>query len=200
MPSSWRRCFFQPTKSIFKLIQGIIGTNLLTKFHEDRTINVVSRVLTGKYTPNLLIAIIFKAIIFELVQDIIGTNHQTKIHDVWKINVASRLLTRPCFENAPHHGIHVFEVNLIIFELIKAIIETNLLTKFHEDWTIHVNVDAARRTTDDGLKAITKAHNEHTTNLLTKFGLDRTINVAYRVFNCECSRGHIYDQALKKLS
>ncbi|KAH3749078.1 hypothetical protein DPMN_183568 [Dreissena polymorpha] len=175
MPSSWRRCFFQPTKSIFKLIQGIIGTNLLTKFHEDRTINVVSRVLTGKYTPNLLIAIIFKATIFELVQDIIGTNHQTKIHDVWKINVASRLLTRFYYsnimknappylghENAPHHGIHVFQVNLIIFELIKAIIETNLLTKFHEDWTIHVNVDAARRTTDDGLKAITKAHNEHT--------------------------------------
>ena len=40
---------FPPTGTIFKLIQDIIGTNHLTKFHDDRTINVASRVLTRFY-------------------------------------------------------------------------------------------------------------------------------------------------------
>ncbi|KAH3768970.1 hypothetical protein DPMN_170191 [Dreissena polymorpha] len=30
---------FQPTGIIFEVVQDIIGTNLLTKFHEDQTIN-----------------------------------------------------------------------------------------------------------------------------------------------------------------
>ncbi|KAH3834294.1 hypothetical protein DPMN_107614, partial [Dreissena polymorpha] len=33
------------------LLADIIGTNLLTKFHEDRKINVASRVLTRKNAP-----------------------------------------------------------------------------------------------------------------------------------------------------
>ncbi|KAH3888012.1 hypothetical protein DPMN_012033 [Dreissena polymorpha] len=37
---------FQQTGTIFELVQDIIGTNLLTKFHEDPKINVASRVLT----------------------------------------------------------------------------------------------------------------------------------------------------------
>ncbi|KAH3849511.1 hypothetical protein DPMN_091914 [Dreissena polymorpha] len=40
---------FLPTGTIFELIQDIIGTNLLNKFHDDRTINVSSRVLTTFY-------------------------------------------------------------------------------------------------------------------------------------------------------
>ncbi|KAH3872457.1 hypothetical protein DPMN_035673 [Dreissena polymorpha] len=32
----------------FELDRDIIGTNLLTKFHEDRTINMASRVFTNK--------------------------------------------------------------------------------------------------------------------------------------------------------
>ncbi|KAH3796865.1 hypothetical protein DPMN_150442 [Dreissena polymorpha] len=36
------------TSTVFKLDRDIIGTNLLTKFHEDRTINVASRVFTNK--------------------------------------------------------------------------------------------------------------------------------------------------------
>ncbi|KAH3874258.1 hypothetical protein DPMN_037500 [Dreissena polymorpha] len=60
-------------------------------------------------------------------------------------------------------GSNVFQANVTIFELIQDIIETNLLTKFHEDWIINVtsNVDATQRTTDDGQKAITNAHHEH---------------------------------------
>ncbi|KAH3856871.1 hypothetical protein DPMN_099466 [Dreissena polymorpha] len=146
----------------------IIGTNLLTKFHVDRTINVASRVknaptpgghvlkatetifklvqdiigtnlqtkvLTRKM-PRPLAAMFFQptSIIFELVQHIIGINILTKFHEDLTINVASRVLTSNIWKNAPPLGSHVFQANLTIFELIQVIIETNLLTKFHEDW------------------------------------------------------------------
>ncbi|KAH3819566.1 hypothetical protein DPMN_121305 [Dreissena polymorpha] len=39
---------FQATPTIFELVHDIIGTILLTKFHDDRTINVATRVLTRK--------------------------------------------------------------------------------------------------------------------------------------------------------
>ncbi|KAH3693201.1 hypothetical protein DPMN_192603 [Dreissena polymorpha] len=63
--------------------------------HNDRTINVASRVLTSKNAPppgNH----VFQApgTIFKLVQDIIGTNFLTKFHEDRTINVASRILTR----------------------------------------------------------------------------------------------------------
>ncbi|KAH3699296.1 hypothetical protein DPMN_074252 [Dreissena polymorpha] len=37
---------FQQTGTIFELVQDIIGTNLVTTFHKDPTINVASTVLT----------------------------------------------------------------------------------------------------------------------------------------------------------
>ncbi|KAH3844294.1 hypothetical protein DPMN_086551 [Dreissena polymorpha] len=44
---------FQPTVTIFELVQEIIGTNLLNEFHEDRIINVTFRVLTRQMlTPH----------------------------------------------------------------------------------------------------------------------------------------------------
>ncbi|KAH3692884.1 hypothetical protein DPMN_193220 [Dreissena polymorpha] len=86
--------------------------NLLTKFHEDRTVNVASRV---KNAPPL------------------GshTNLLTKFHEDWTINVASR-------EKCPAPGGHVFKATKIIFDLIQDIIVTNLLTKFHDDQKINV--------------------------------------------------------------
>ncbi|KAH3882415.1 hypothetical protein DPMN_006353 [Dreissena polymorpha] len=138
---------FEETKTIFKLIQDIIGTNLLTKFHEDRKINVASRVLTRKNAPppggyieqsmwpleknapphgsHVFQA---KVAIFKLIQYIIGANLLTKFHGDRKINVVSRA------KNAPPLGSHVFQANVSIFKLVQDIIETNLLTKFHEDW------------------------------------------------------------------
>ncbi|KAH3865985.1 hypothetical protein DPMN_029033 [Dreissena polymorpha] len=79
---------FQPTGIIFELVQDIIGMNLLTKFHEDQTINVASRV---KNAPPLG-SHVFQAnvTIFELIQDIIRTNLLAKFHEDWTINVASR--------------------------------------------------------------------------------------------------------------
>ncbi|KAH3853097.1 hypothetical protein DPMN_095620 [Dreissena polymorpha] len=147
--------------------RDIIGTNLLTKFHEDRKINVASRVLTRKNAPPPG-GHVFKATntIFELIQDIIGTNLLTKFHDDRKIIVTSRVLTRKIapppwwpyiigmnlltkfhkdrtinvasrVKNAPPLGGHVFQANVTIFELIQDIIKTNLLIIFHQDWTIN---------------------------------------------------------------
>ncbi|KAH3888759.1 hypothetical protein DPMN_012799 [Dreissena polymorpha] len=164
---------FPPTGTIFELIQDIIGTNHLTKFHDDRTINVASRVLTRKNAPP---------------PDIIRTNLLTKFHEDRKINVASRVLTR---KNAPPPGSHVFQPTSIIFELVQDIIGVNLLTKFHEDLTINVasrvhikknapplgsHVFQANVTIFKLIQDIIE------TNLLTKFHEDWTINVASRVF------------------
>ncbi|KAH3749754.1 hypothetical protein DPMN_184265 [Dreissena polymorpha] len=132
----------QAKVTIFELIKEIIGANLLTKFREDRKINVVSGVLTREYVPPLG-GHVFQptGIIFELVQDIIGINLLTKFHEDQTINVASRVT------NAPSLGSHVFQAN------------TNLLSKFHEDWKINVaskeltsqmlTADDARRTKRD---------------------------------------------------
>ncbi|KAH3870281.1 hypothetical protein DPMN_033463 [Dreissena polymorpha] len=81
----------------------IIGTNLLTKFHEDRKINVASRVKNAP-TPG---SHVFQPtdIIFELVQDIIGINLLTK-------------------KNALPLGSHFFQANVTIFKIIQDIIET----------------------------------------------------------------------------
>ncbi|KAH3852498.1 hypothetical protein DPMN_095008 [Dreissena polymorpha] len=147
---------FQPTGIIFELVQDIIGMNLLTKFHEDWTINVASRVRNAP--PLGSHDFQAKVTIFELIQYISGTNLLTKFHEDRKINVASRVLTRKNapppgghfyddqtitvasrVKNAPPLGSHVFQANVTIFELIQEIIKTNLLTKFHEDWTINVD-------------------------------------------------------------
>ncbi|KAH3700306.1 hypothetical protein DPMN_075281 [Dreissena polymorpha] len=148
---------FQANVTIFKLVQDIIGTNLLRKFHED--------LLTRKNAPPPG-GHVFQptGIILELVQDIIGINLLNKFHKDWTINVVSRV------KNAPPLGSYNFQANLTFFKLIKDIIETNLLTKFHENWTINVAsrelkrqmlmAQDGRRTTH-GQKAITKAHHEH---------------------------------------
>ncbi|KAH3809252.1 hypothetical protein DPMN_137613 [Dreissena polymorpha] len=143
---------FQQTRIIFIHIQNIIQTNILTKknapppeliqdietnllteFHDDRTINMASREkchapLGGHVLPPT-------GTIFELIQDIIEANLLTKFHEDWTINVASRVLTR---KNAPPPGDHVFKATKTILELIQVIIRTNLLTKFHEDRKINV--------------------------------------------------------------
>ncbi|KAH3869814.1 hypothetical protein DPMN_032985 [Dreissena polymorpha] len=89
----------------FKLDQGIIRTNLLTKFHEDLTKNLPSRVFTRiTATPTgghvfqqtgttfELNQHINKTTIltnFKLDRDIIGTKLLTKFHEDMTRNVAS---------------------------------------------------------------------------------------------------------------
>ncbi|KAH3696564.1 hypothetical protein DPMN_084040 [Dreissena polymorpha] len=124
-------------------------------FRTHWTINVASRVLTRFYYSHIRKNTpknapppgghVFQptGIILEFVQDIIGMNLLTKFHEDQTINVASRVLTRFYYshirKNAPPLGSHVFQANVTIFELIQDIIDINLLTKFHEDWTINVS-------------------------------------------------------------
>ncbi|KAH3716117.1 hypothetical protein DPMN_058835 [Dreissena polymorpha] len=74
---------------------NIIGTIIVTKIHEDRKINVNSRVLTMKNAPPPG-SHVFQPIvtIFELIQDIIETYILAKFYEDWNINVASTELTR----------------------------------------------------------------------------------------------------------
>ncbi|KAH3782079.1 hypothetical protein DPMN_159990 [Dreissena polymorpha] len=164
------------------LIQDIIGTNLLTKFHDDQKINVTSRVLTRKIAPP------------PWWPYITGMNLLTEFHEDRTINVASRV---HIWKNAPPLGGHVFQANVTIFKLIQDIIKTNLLTIFYQDWTINV---ASRVLTRFYYCHIWKnapppgGHVFQTTgiifqliddiikmNLLTKVHEDWTINVASRV-------------------
>ncbi|KAH3846477.1 hypothetical protein DPMN_088778 [Dreissena polymorpha] len=191
----WRPCVLT-NRSHFQLIQDITGTHLLTKFHEDRTINVLLN--PGGH--------IFQATgtIFEHAQDRIGRNLQTKFHDDWKINVALRVLT---MKNAPLPGGHVFRPTGIIFELVQDIIRMNLLTKkhapplgshvfqantilltkFHEHLTINVASGMKNAPPPGGRvfqpTGIIFEQFKHIIgmNLLTKFHEDWTINVASRM-------------------
>ncbi|KAH3880222.1 hypothetical protein DPMN_004132 [Dreissena polymorpha] len=89
----------------FELDRGIIGTNLQTKFHEDQTRNVISRVFTRKTGGHVFqwTGTIFKLnqhIIktniltnLELYRGIIGTNLLTKFHEDQTRNVTSGVFT-----------------------------------------------------------------------------------------------------------
>ncbi|KAH3775896.1 hypothetical protein DPMN_177306 [Dreissena polymorpha] len=87
-------------------------------------------------------------------------NRLTKFHEDQTIHVASRVHIK---KNAPSLGSHVFQANVTIFEFIQDIIETNLLTNFHEDWTINANVDVAQRTTYDGQRTTDKRRSQKLT-------------------------------------
>ncbi|KAH3804916.1 hypothetical protein DPMN_133209 [Dreissena polymorpha] len=186
-------------------IGNIIGTNLLTKFHKDRKINVASRVLTGKNAPPPG-SYVFQptGIIFELIQDIIGMKLLTKFHEDRTVNVASRVLTRFYYshtnlltkfhedwtinEKCSAPGGHVFKATKTIFKLIQDIIGTNLLTKFHDDWKINVTSRVLTRKIAPPLwwPYIIRM------NLLTEFHEDRTINVASRVKNAPPLGSHVF--------
>ncbi|KAH3738213.1 hypothetical protein DPMN_044841 [Dreissena polymorpha] len=87
---------------------NIIGTNLLTKLHEDRKINVASRVLTRKNAPppgshfheDRTINVASRV---KMPRPLVA---------ILEINVASRVLTR---KNAPPPGGHIFQPKGIIF-------------------------------------------------------------------------------------
>ncbi|KAH3789749.1 hypothetical protein DPMN_167937 [Dreissena polymorpha] len=96
---------FQPTKTIFEIVQDIIAANLLT-----------NHVFQGTGT------------IYKLVQDIITTIRLTMFHVNRTINVAS--ISR---KNAPPPGGHVFQQTITIFELTQDSIRIIVLTKYHED-------------------------------------------------------------------
>ncbi|KAH3781601.1 hypothetical protein DPMN_159500 [Dreissena polymorpha] len=184
---------FQATGTIFKLVKDIIWTNLLTKFHDDRTLNMASRVLTRKNAPP------------PWRPYIIRTNLLTKFHEDRTINVASRELTR---KNAPPPGCHVLKATETIFELVQDITGTNFLAKYHDDRKINV---ATRVLTRFYFGHIWKhvlppgGHFFQRTgiifellqdiiwlNRLAKFHEDRTINVAFIAKNAPPLGSHVF--------
>ncbi|KAH3863234.1 hypothetical protein DPMN_026214 [Dreissena polymorpha] len=75
---------------------------------------------------------------FELNQHIIKANILTNFHENWAKNVTSRVFT--CFhyihieKNALPTSGHVFSLIWTIFEVVRDISKTNVLTNFHDDW------------------------------------------------------------------
>ncbi|KAH3826209.1 hypothetical protein DPMN_128105 [Dreissena polymorpha] len=193
----------------FQTHHHIIGTNLLIKFHEDRTINVAytmySHIRKNAPPPGVHV---FKATetIFKLVQNIIGTNLQTKFHDDWKqeglkaqeltCSVQPKMSLEQMKNAPPPDIIGAILVTKFHENQTKKnapppwcpyIIGTNLLTKFHDDRAINV---ASRVKNAPPLVAIffnqtipffILVQYISTMNFLTKFHENRTINVASRV-------------------
>ncbi|KAH3816137.1 hypothetical protein DPMN_117646 [Dreissena polymorpha] len=100
--------------------------HVLTKFHEDWTKHLTSRVFTcfhyihiEKTAPSPGGLFLPICTIFELVQDINETNVLTKFHNDWAKIVTSRVFTR---NTAPPPFGHVFQWTGTIFELNQHII------------------------------------------------------------------------------
>ncbi|KAH3803029.1 hypothetical protein DPMN_156727 [Dreissena polymorpha] len=192
------------------MFQDIIGTNLQTKFHDDR------KIIGHAFLPIRTI--------FELNCHIQKTHVQTKFHEHWTKNVTSRVF--PCFhylhieKTAPPPGGNVFSPIWTIFELVQEINKTNVLTNFHDDWAKIVTSRVFTRKTAPPTGGHVFQHTGTTfelnqdiiktnilTNfelgrdfigikLLTKFHADGTRNVASRVFTSKCLRtdGHTTDK------
>ncbi|KAH3833934.1 hypothetical protein DPMN_107250 [Dreissena polymorpha] len=120
---------FQQTVTIFELSQAMNTTNLRTKFNEDWAINITSRVLTSKAAPPP------GGHIFSTDQNHFQTQPSYHKNKYWTINVTPRVLTS---KTALPPGSHVFLPILTIFKLNRCTQETNVRTKFHEDWTKNV--------------------------------------------------------------
>ncbi|KAH3860590.1 hypothetical protein DPMN_023499 [Dreissena polymorpha] len=151
----------------------------LRGFHDDWAKNVISRVHVIQLTGT----------IFELNSQIKETNVLTKIYENWAKNVTSREFT--CFhyihieKNAPSTGGHVFSPIWTIFQLIRNINKTNVLTNFHDDWA---KIVTSRVFTSHVIQLTGTIFelNSHfkETNVLTKFHENWAKNVTSRVFTC----------------
>ncbi|KAH3788151.1 hypothetical protein DPMN_166283 [Dreissena polymorpha] len=173
-------------------------TNVLTNFHDDWAKIVISRVFTRKTAPRPGSHVIQLTVtIFELNSHIKETNVLTKFHENWAKHVTSRMFK--CFhhihkeKNAPPTGGHVFSPIWTIFELVRDIYKTNVLTNFHDDWAKIVTSRVFTRKTDPRpsshviqltgtifeLNSLIKE-----TNVLTKFHENWAKNVTSRIEKC----------------
>ncbi|KAH3797588.1 hypothetical protein DPMN_151171 [Dreissena polymorpha] len=114
----------QLTGTIFELNSHIKETNVLNKFRENWAKNVTSGKFTYKCPAHWRPCFSPIWTIFELVRDINKTNGK---------------LTLP--------GAHVIQLTGIIFELNSHIKETNVLTKFQENWAKHVTLEEKKTPT-----------------------------------------------------
>ncbi|KAH3885666.1 hypothetical protein DPMN_009661 [Dreissena polymorpha] len=195
------------TRTVFELYSHIKDINVLTKFHENWAKNVTFRVLTcfhyihieknapptgghvfsrsGPFSNSSEISI-KPILVIELTRTDI--NVLTKFHENWAKNVTFRVFT--CFhyihieKNAPPTGGHVFSPSQApaiwtIFELVRDINQTNVLTNFHDDWAKIVTSKVKTAPPTGGhvfqQTRTTFELNQHIikTNILTNFELDR---------------------------
>ncbi|KAH3864860.1 hypothetical protein DPMN_027891 [Dreissena polymorpha] len=209
----------QLTGTIFELSSHIKETNVLTIFHENLAKNVTSRVFTCFHYihiekneinninktnvltnfhdwAKIVTSRVFTSHViqltgttFELNSHIKETNVLTKFNDNWAKNVTSRVLT--CFhykhieKNAPPTSGHVFSPIWTIFELVRDINKTNVLTNFL-DWAKIVTSRKLPPPPPSShviqLTGTTFELNSHTkkTNVLTKFHENWAKNVTSR--------------------
>ncbi|KAH3828233.1 hypothetical protein DPMN_130186 [Dreissena polymorpha] len=180
---------FSPIWTIFELVRDINKTNVLTNFHDNWTKIVTSRVFTRKTAPPGSHVIQLTGTILELHSRIKETNVLTKFHENWAKNVTSRVFT--CFhyihieKNAPPTGGQVFSPIWTIFELVRDINKTNVLTNFHDNWTkivtSRVFTSHVIQLTGTMLELYSRIKE---TNVLTKFHENWAKNVTSRVFTC----------------
>ncbi|KAH3796867.1 hypothetical protein DPMN_150444 [Dreissena polymorpha] len=143
-------------------------------------------------------------------------NLRTKCHEDWAKNVSSRLFTFFLIytsvhieKTSPPRGGHVFSLITTIFKVNQDIHKTNVLTKFHDDWT--KNVTSREKDPPPGdhktapspgghvfplITTIFKlARDIHITNVLTKYHDDRAKIVTSRVFTRNTvppTGGHVF--------
>ncbi|KAH3750781.1 hypothetical protein DPMN_185312 [Dreissena polymorpha] len=156
-------------------------------FHEDWTINVISRALTRKTAPPPVSHVFqWTGTIFKFSRAIIRTNLRTKFHKDWTINVISRVLTRFYYS-------HIRKTSLTpVFQpepFSNSAEISYILTKFHEHWTKYVT--PIENDSPPGghvflpIRTIFKLNRcIQAANVLTKFHKDWTKNVTSRVFTC----------------
>ncbi|KAH3862570.1 hypothetical protein DPMN_025539 [Dreissena polymorpha] len=132
----------------FELSQDIIRKNLLTKFHDDQTINVASRVLTRQNHIVLRIAKkVPMAWPYDRLTDTQSANHKSPpVSPVADNKPVYTLKQRLGFHrtvqlympNFYTNVSHVIQLTGTIFEFNSCIKETNVLSKFHENWAKNV--------------------------------------------------------------
>ncbi|KAH3811196.1 hypothetical protein DPMN_139602 [Dreissena polymorpha] len=212
---------FQQTRIILELNQDVIGTYVVTKFHTNQTINLASRVknapLNGGHFPeDRTINVASRALTRKNARTPGGHVFQPT-GTIFKLFLdTSRVLTR---KNGQPPCDHVFQPTGTIFELVQYIIVTNLMTKFHDDWTINVISKVLTRFYFSHIKKwsipwgqgfltnqnhfqtlLTNIYEDRTinANLLTKFHGDWTINVASIVFPRKMLTPHNGKKAITK--
>ncbi|KAH3701916.1 hypothetical protein DPMN_076912 [Dreissena polymorpha] len=126
---------FQIAKNVTSIVKtvphppDIYKTNLFTKFHDDWANNVTSRPCYSTDINHFQTQLLYHGN---------KINVLTKFHENWAKNVTSRVFT--CFhnihieKNALPTGAHVFSLIWTIFNLVRDINKTNVLTNFHDDW------------------------------------------------------------------
>ncbi|KAH3834614.1 hypothetical protein DPMN_107945 [Dreissena polymorpha] len=203
-----------PIWTIFVLVRDINKTNVLANFHDYWAKIVTSRVFTRKTAPPPPGSHVIQltGTIFELNSHIKETNVLTKFHEHWAKNVTSRVFT--CFhyihieKNAPPTGGHVFSPIWTIFELVRVINKTNVLTNFHDDWAKIVTFRVLTRKTASPPRPCSHVIqltgtifelNSYIkeTNVLTKFHENWAKNVTSRK-NAPPTGGHVFFTDINK--